>query len=339
MRPVIIRLAVAASAALVVACGAAPEAAFADEAANRQSVGGAQGPSDAASPWEASVLRARRAEAAPPPERDASALVREIQNAKDGAVVVVPSGTYALADLKIRRSITIRGEGDVHFAAARRLEKGVLNPLPGVSLRVENVVFRNATSYDQNGAGVRHDGADLAVVDCVFVDNENGILSTGADDGRIRIERSTFLRNGYGDGYSHGIYVVRARSVSVIDSAFVGTRVGHHVKSLAGETQVRGTLLDDAQGEGSYAVDTSRGGVVSIVDNTVIQNRSAGNYTIFNYDTSRGGEAARIEIRGNRIVNRRSGATLLRNAAAAAVTMEDNEIVNEAGGTLERERR
>ena len=154
----------------------------------------------------------------------ASALKRAAASVSLGETIEIAPGRYDLTDLKIDRDVTLRGGGDrdsgVIFFSSRPVAKGLLNPLSGVSIRVENITFEGAVSPDKNGAGIRHDGDNLTVVNCVFKDNENGILATGGDAGRIRIRGTSFVGNGHGDGYSHGIYVVRAAVLEISESVF-----------------------------------------------------------------------------------------------------------------------
>lgn len=267
--------------------------------------------------------------AAAAPAGDARTLVRAVETARKGAVVRVPAGEYDIADLRISRDMTLIGDGEVVFHSTRKVEKGLLVPGWDVSFRVENITFRGAVSYDQNGAGIRHDGADLTVVDCRFIDNENGILATGDDKGAVEIVRSAFIGNGHGDGYSHGVYVSSAARLIVSESRFEGTKIGHHVKSLAGETTITESVFDDAKGRTSYAVDASRGGAVTISGNSFVKASDADNNALFNYDLSRGGEAVALRIIDNDIVNRHRSAILLRNNTGLAPVLENNEIRNE----------
>ena len=264
-------------------------------------------------------------------------LKRAVRNANDGETIVLAAGAYDIADLKIADDLTLRGDGQVVLHSSRPVAKGLLNPLPGVSLTVENLTFRGARSPDLNGAGIRNDGRHLTIIDCVFDENENGVLSTGDRDGVISIVASQFLHNGHGDGYSHGIYVLRASKVDIADSEFIGSRIGHHIKSLADETKVANSTLDDADGETSYAVDLSKGGRVLITGNTIIQSDDASNLTMINYDTSRGGKARSLEIIGNKIVNRRRGGRFLRNDTKLKPVIFDNEIKIENNARLEYE--
>jgi len=262
-------------------------------------------------------------------------LRQAIERSDAGDEIIIAPGRYEVRDLKLSRDITLRGQGEVVFYSSRPIAKGLINPLPGASIRIENIKFTGARSPDQNGAGIRHDGDNLTIIDSIFEDNEDGILSTGSEDGRITIQNSKFLRNGYGDGYSHGIYVVRAASLYVQDTQFIGTRIGHHIKSLASVTTIQGSTFDDADGRTSYAVDASKGGDVEICGNQFIQAANADNSTIINYDLSRGGKPGSLTIADNRIINHHPHGKLLRNKTSVKPLVFDNAIANKGLGALD----
>ena len=264
-------------------------------------------------------------------------LRKQMQKAKSGSVIEVPAGHYDLSDVEIGKSLTLRGPGDdgaVVFYSATVLSKGILVPLSGVSLTVENVTFKDARAWDKNGAGIRHEGRDLTIVNCAFEGNEDGILATSDPKGVITISGSEFIENGYGDGQSHAIYVNEAAALRVTDSRFIGTRIGHHVKSLAEETTVEGSYFDDAYGRSSYAVDVSRGGALRVSGNTMIQSADSDNYHFVNFDTRRGGKAVSIEITGNEIVNKYDGGVFLRNDSKVTPVIEGNTVTNEGAKPL-----
>ena len=77
-----------------------------------------------------------------------------------------------------------------------------------------NVEFHHATVPDQNGAGIRLDGGNLVLRNTGFFDNENGILG-GEGSTTVTIERSEFARNGFGDGYTHNIYIGNINRLNV----------------------------------------------------------------------------------------------------------------------------
>ncbi|WP_411817194.1 hypothetical protein [Hyphococcus sp. DH-69] len=258
-----------------------------------------------------------------------------VERASDGDEISLSQGRYDIADLKIRHDISITGRGAVTLYSSSPVAKGLLNPKPNTNVRIENITFEGATSPDQNGAGIRHDGNDLTVINCRFIENENGILATGNETGNITIERSQFIRNGHGDGYSHGIYIVRGQMAKVYKSKFIGTRIGHHVKSLATQTAIAETEFDDADGRTSYSIDLSKGGDANITNNKFLQAANADNPAIINYDLTRGGSADGLIIRGNRITNRKRNGQLLRNQSPVEPRIFQNIIRDETGGTFE----
>ena len=92
----------------------------------------------------------------------AAALRDAVDRAGKGETILIAAGRYDLTDLKLPRDITLKGQGEVTFYSARPTEKGILNPLWGASLRVENIKFLGARAPDLNGAGIRHDGETLS---------------------------------------------------------------------------------------------------------------------------------------------------------------------------------
>ncbi|MEO0320167.1 MAG: right-handed parallel beta-helix repeat-containing protein [Pseudomonadota bacterium] len=263
-------------------------------------------------------------------------LQKQIGKAKRGDVVSIPAGTYNVQDLKIFKTIKLVGQGEVVLQSLNPVSKGLLVPDLGVSLHVENITFRGARARDRNGAGIRHDGKDLWVINCVFDSNEDGILATGSEDGRLEIRNSTFVNNGHGDGFSHGIYLSSGAQMLVYDSRFLGTKIGHHIKSLAQVTAVTGSYFDDVMGRSSYTIDVTRGGLLSFTGNFVRQRATAENATLINYDASRGGTADEVRIVGNHFVNHHPSARLIRNPTPVKASLSDNQITNEGRGRLSR---
>ncbi|MEM9897825.1 MAG: right-handed parallel beta-helix repeat-containing protein, partial [Pseudomonadota bacterium] len=261
---------------------------------------------------------------------DGDWLRQQIDRAKNGATIEVPAGRYDISDVYISKDITIIGPEDrsAVLQSASVTDKGILVPTEGTSLRVENLTLLGAHSWDRNGAGVRFEGRTLEIVNCLFDGNEDGILFTGDDNGSLKVIGSEFRNSGFGDGYSHGIYVDGAALVQVEDTKFVGTRIGHHIKSASQKTVVVNSYFDDAFGRSSYTIDMPAGGEVIIRGNTVIQGEDAENATIFNYDLGKGGRPVSLLIEDNEIINEYSGGRLLRNDTRAPVTLQRNDIEN-----------
>jgi len=267
-------------------------------------------------------------------KKNGRSLARLIRKAKRESIIEVSAGFYNMSDVKIYKSVKLVGVGNVVFQSEGRVAKGILVPDLGVSLHVENITFRNARSRDRNGAGIRNDGRDLKVINCIFEDNENGILSTGNEKGVVEIINSSFLRNGNGDGFSHAIYLSSGAELLISNSRFMGTKIGHHVKSLAKETHVKNSYFDDTDGRTSYALDVTRGGNASLADSFIMQRETSENSTIVNFDASRGGEALSLRITDNRIVNRHPEGRLLRNDTQIVPMLKGNVITNEGSGIL-----
>jgi hypothetical protein len=144
---------------------------------------------------------------------------------------------------------------------------------------IVNVEFHQATVPDKNGAGIRLDGGSLVLRNTGFFDNENGILG-GAGGTTVTIERSEFARNGYGDGYTHNIYIGNVSRLNVKASYFHEAKIGHNLKSRARETYVENSYFaDKADGTSSYLIDTPNGGVVFLRGNLLHKGPKADNST------------------------------------------------------------
>ena len=130
--------------------------------------------------------------------------------AQNGDTIQISAGDY-VGDVATWRAsgLTICGMG----GRARLLANGVNESGKGIwviqgrDTTIVNVEFRDAKVPDQNGAGIRQEGDNLTLRNTAFFDNENGILTDSSATSTITIESSEFARNGFGDGYTHNIYV------------------------------------------------------------------------------------------------------------------------------------
>src|SRR6185436_16623544 len=121
-----------------------------------------------------------------------------IAAAQDSDVIEIDAaGDYAGDVCAIARSnLTLRGVGGrAHIDAAGKAYGGKgIWVIQGANTTVENIELSGAKVPDLNGAGIRQEGAGLVVRNCVFHDNEDGILS--GSGGEILIEGSEFANNG-----------------------------------------------------------------------------------------------------------------------------------------------
>ena len=213
--------------------------------------------------------------------------------ARDGDTVEIDADTYA-GDVAIWRQhrLTIRGVGGrAHLRAdGAHAEGKAIWVIKGRETTIEGVEFSGAKVPDRNGAGIRLEGAGLTVRNCYFHDNENGILTGANPESDIVIEHSEFSRNGFGDGYSHNLYIGAVRSFTLHFSYVHRALVGHNVKSRALKNHVAyNRIVDEDDGRSSYSVEFPNGGLSFVIGNVIQQGPATENPTIVSY----GAEGAR----------------------------------------------
>jgi hypothetical protein len=205
---------------------------------------------------------------------------------KDGLIRVDP-GRYVNMYARIDKPLTIRGMGPGHpvFQSTKMIpnEKAVIVVNIKGDLTIDNIEITGAKVHAHNGAGIRYEKGNLTILNSYFEDNENGILGGGRDpNGIVTIRNSIFEHNGYGDGYTHGVYFGANGKVIIDHSTFRGTRVGHHIKSRAMKTYISNVLTDDgvAPRGASYAIDAPNGGILKISCTEMIKNKNAENHVM-----------------------------------------------------------
>ncbi|MCS6944495.1 MAG: hypothetical protein RMK97_03640, partial [Sutterellaceae bacterium] len=175
-----------------------------------------------------------------------------------------------------------------------------------------NVEFHNAKVPDQNGAGIRLDGGNLVLRNTGFFDNENGILG-GVGGTTVTIERSEFARNGFGDGYTHNLYIGHVNRLTVVASYFHQAKVGHNLKSRARENIIENSyFMDGPTGTASYLLDFPNGGIVVLRGNLLQKGPAAQNSISVSY----GAEGIQwptntLTLVHNTLVSTRGGGTFL----------------------------
>ena len=274
-----------------------------------------------------------------------------INAAQAGDTVCVRAGTYVNDFATIRRDVRIIGVGGrVHLKADQgaggRLESGKGILVVGTNgaapdVYIENLEFSGAKVPSRNGAGVRMQNGDLTVRNSYFHDNEDGILANDQDGTDIVVEGSRFERNGFGGGATHGIYANNVNSLTVTDSYFEATRVGHHVKSRARTTTVLNNTFEDGNGPPgevpSYSVDITEGGVGTVEGNTFIQRDAQGNprsinRSIVNYQYRGNGTPTyaqdALRVRNNTFLNDAVPGRAVRNSTPVASDISGNTFAN-----------
>jgi hypothetical protein len=258
--------------------------------------------------------------------------------ARDGDTIEVEPGDY-LGDVSVwpQQDLTIRGVGARPrlIADGKDAEGKGIMVLKGKRVRIENIEFRGARVRDRNGAGIRVENGPLSISDCMFVDNENGILAGNDKSIEIAIENSTFDGNGHPDGSAHNLYVGTIARLAVTGCLFARSRIGHLLKSRAEVNMVRYCRLSGEDGTSSYELEFPNGGRATVLGNLIQQGPASENSSIVSY----GAEGYRwpdntLLMAYNTIVNDRpAGGTFVRVAKGAqGVALLNNIFVGT--GTL-----
>jgi hypothetical protein len=144
----------------------------------------------------------------------------------------------------------------------------------------------------------------------------------------VLVERSEFAHNGFGDGYSHNIYVGRVRRFTLRFSYSHGAHVGHAVKSRAATNIIAfNRIADGPEGDGSYLIDIAEGGDAFIVGNELHKGGASSNAPIVSFAAERpGARQGHLRVAHNTLYNARLDAMLVKNHSSVAAVIENNAL-------------
>lgn len=208
----------------------------------------------------------------------------------------------------------VQAAGDVAYVAAVPGQavfdggtcegKGTL-VLRGRSAKVEGLVFSNVKVPDFNGAGIRLEHGDLAVIQSWFRDSQQGILAGEDPAATIMVDKSTFTRLGTCEGpggCAHSIYIGNYGALTVTRSRFEAGRGGHYLKSRAARVGVINNSFDDTAGRATnYMIDLPGGASGRINDNWFVQGQNKENHSAFIAVAAEGAQrsSAGLVVQGN----------------------------------------
>ena len=180
------------------------------------------------------------------------------------------------------------------------------------TMTIYNVEFHDAKVPDENGAGIRWEGGNLVLSNTGFYDNENGILG-GDSPFTLTIDNSEFARNGFGDGFTHNLYVGNANRLTVRASYFHEAKIGHNLKSRARENFIENSyFMDGTTGNSSYLLDFPDGGVVFMRGNLLQKGPNADNNISVAYGMERNTYATNtVTLIHNTLASTMSGGTFV----------------------------
>ena len=219
--------------------------------------------------------------------------------ARDGEVIEIRSGNYrGQPAIWTQNNLLIRGAGErpVMIADGRSAEDKAIWVVRGGRVRIENIEFRGARVTDGNGAGIRFEKGSLSIMNCRFIDNENGILTGNSAEQSLEISDSEFGDEPrHTDGFSHLLYVGAIGKFVLRGSRFFNGYRGHLVKSRARENHVLYNMLaDGAGGRASYELEFPNGGIAYVIGNVIAQGAGTDNPSVVSY----GAEGPRWPVNG-----------------------------------------
>ena len=176
--------------------------------------------------------------------------------------------------------LLLRGVGGLAHLESNGLAWGqkAIWVIQGDRTTVEWIEFSECSVPDQNGAGIRQEGLDLTVRRCYFHNNENGILAGEIHPSTIRIEHSEFAYNGYGDGYSHNLYIGKVDSLIFRFNHSHHANMGHELKSRAHVNMIEyNRMSNEITGTASREIDLPNGGQAYLIGNVIQQGVSGQN--------------------------------------------------------------
>jgi hypothetical protein len=205
----------------------------------------------------------------------------------DGDTVEIDAGLYS-GDVGFwtKNNLIIRGVGGyAHLDAAGKNAGGkAIWVIDGKNTYIENIEFSGCTVPDHNGAGIRQEADNLELRHCYLHDNEDGILTSASPTSDILFEACEFARNGYGDGYSHNMYIGNIRNFTMRFCYSHHAKVGHCVKSRAMNNFIEyNRIMDEDTGSASYLINLPNGGLSIVLGNVMMKGVNAQNRTLVDY--------------------------------------------------------
>lgn len=237
--------------------------------------------------------------------------------ATDGALIEIDAaGVYAGDVCGVARSnLTIRGingRPKIDAAGANAMGKGVW-VVQGANTTIENVEIFGAKVADRNGAAIRLDGKHLTLRGSYLHDNENGILTNNDGVSDIVIERSEFANNGFGDGYSHNLYIGHVNSLVFRYNYSHDAKVGHNLKSRAQTNTISyNRFSTEGTGSPSYEIDLPNAGLAYVIGNVIQQPANNQNPALLSFGAEGASNTGQeLYVVNNTFINDAAGGTFI----------------------------
>ncbi|MBL0329756.1 MAG: T9SS type A sorting domain-containing protein [Bacteroidetes bacterium] len=235
----------------------------------------------------------------------------------NGDTVSIDAGIYN-SDVAhwTANNLLLRGVGGMAHLKANGLSWGgkAIWVIGGNNTKVEWIEFSLCACPSENGAGIRQEGLNLTVSHCYFHDNENGILAGTLNPSKIIVEYTEFSNNGFGDGYTHNLYINNIDTLIFRYNYTHHCNIGHELKSRAHVNYVMyNRLSNEATGNASREIDLPNGGTSYVIGNVIEQGPNSTNSGIVGYGleglTNPGPQE--FYFVNNTVVNDRSSGTFI----------------------------
>jgi hypothetical protein len=279
------------------------------------------------------------------PGKQYATIGEAVAAAQAGDTIEIDAGIYPNESMSIPQAgLTLRGvggyahlkwgTGDYQTNTSHIPNGKAMLVIDGNGITIDHLEFSGAIVDDQNGAGIRYEGGDLAIQNSYFHDNEEGILGEGGPTNTITIEHSIFERNGYcPSACDHNLYIGHMGKLVFRFNKSVDSREGHTLKSRADVNEIVANFLSTKNSDGSYEAEFPNGGTVYFIGNVVEQGTNTGNSTMFGY----GFEGASnpnpaVYIVNNTFYNYLGSGNFVQVAGSPALTVKNN--IFSGGGTM-----
>lgn len=253
----------------------------------------------------------------------------------DGDTVNIEAGVYPSDVARWQADdLVLRGVGGFAHLESNGLSWGgkAIWVIQGDNCTVEWIEFSECQVPDHNGAGIRLEGLNLTVRHCWFHHNENGILCGEYHPSTVRIEYSEFGHHGYGDGYSHNLYIGNIDSLIFRFNYSHHADVGHELKSRAWVNVIEyNRFSNEADGTASREIDLPNGGQAYLIGNVIQQGLQSQNSNLVGFGMEGLSNPGPHELYAvnNTLVNEKASGSFFQMPAAAYFKAYSNIL---AGG-------
>ena len=263
--------------------------------------------------------------------------------AKDGDTIDIEYNVkpYLAYETKwTQHNLLIRGVGTgmpILKAESATVTQKAIFVIQGNNTIIENIEFTNAKVPDKNGAGIRMEGTNLIVRHCVFSKNEDGILAGDNINSEIVIEHCEFDSNGFGDGYSHNLYINHVKRLIFKFNYSHDANIGHLLKSRAYENYILYNRFDSPLGGSpSREIDLPNGGKTVIIGNVLRQTTNDQNSNMIGYGLEglSNPEPNDLILINNSLVNQKAVGSFISVASGTNLVQLSNNIFAGGGSTL-----